>query len=150
MALHFILFAVICAMSAGKFGLHLWQGRNIARCYCGRGYREQRMTWGRRERTWVRGNADICQEIDNSNKLVAKHSNRLPNGTIAHSNPPAASQTPHIPSMQRLYTYVRESDASSTDTMRILLVRRYSPHRRTDYGRICWAILFRLVIKSCR
>lgn len=28
------------------------------------------------------GNADICQEIDNSNKLVAKRSNSLPNGTI--------------------------------------------------------------------
>lgn len=40
-----------------------------------------------RENMWVRGNADICQEIDNSNKLVAKHSNRLPNGTIVHSNP---------------------------------------------------------------
>jgi len=40
-----------------------------------------------RENMWVCGNADICQEIDNSNKLVAKHSNRLPNGTIVHSNP---------------------------------------------------------------
>jgi len=49
----------------------------------GRGGRGGR---GERERG-LRGNADICQEIDNSNKLVAKHSNRLPNGTIAHSNP---------------------------------------------------------------
>lgn len=42
---------------------------------------------GERENMWARGNADICQEIDNSNKLVAKHSNRLPNGTSVHSTP---------------------------------------------------------------
>lgn len=35
------------------------------------------------------GNADICQEIDNSNKLVAKRSNSLPNGTILPLLPPA-------------------------------------------------------------
>lgn len=38
------------------------------------------------------GNADICQEIDNSNKLVAKRSNSLPNGTILPLLP-AANQT---------------------------------------------------------
>lgn len=75
----------------------------------------QRMAGGgerQRENMWVRGNADICQEIDNSNKLVAKHSNRLPNGTSVHSNPrlrtkhrifpPPLPLPPPLAPMQRL------------------------------------------------
>lgn len=68
-----------------RFSLHLWELYSYVMLLQAR-YRiagEERQ----RENMWVCGNADICQEIDNSNKLVAKHSNRLPNGTIVHSNP---------------------------------------------------------------
>lgn len=34
------------------------------------------------------GDADICQEIGNSNKLVAKRSNSLPNGTVSPGGKP--------------------------------------------------------------
>lgn len=74
-----------------------------------------------RGRTREHGNADICQEIDNSNKLVAKHSNRLPNGTIAHSTPGCEPNTAYP--RRNGCTYVRGNDTSTTDTMRVLLVR---------------------------
>lgn len=46
----------------------------------------------KRDMKYEHGNADICQEIDNSNKLVAKRSNSLPNGTILPLLP-AANRT---------------------------------------------------------
>lgn len=126
----------------------------IVRCYRRCGWEGRRVIRGmRREegrKTWVRGNTDICQEIDNSNKLVAKHSNRLPNGTIAHSNPRLWAKHRISLPRQNDCTYVRGSDASTTDTIHILLVHLYSPHRWTDYERICWAILFRPMVESCR
>jgi len=71
-----------------RFSLHLRQTCSYAMLLQTR-YRGWRMAGEERQRenAWVCGNVDICQEIDNSNKLVAKHSNRLPNGTIVHSNP---------------------------------------------------------------
>lgn len=64
-----------------------WEGRRE------RGKKGQK---GKRDMKYGYGNADICQEIDNSNKLVAKRSNSLPNGTIL----------PLLPAANRTSTYV--------------------------------------------
>lgn len=103
-----------------------------------------------RGRIWVRGNADICQEIDNSNKLVAKHSNRLPNGTIVHSNPRLRTKHRISPRCNGC-TCVRESDASTSDTMHIACSLVFSAPANWLQTDLLDEILFQLLfIKSCR
>lgn len=113
-------------------------------------------SWGRTEgERGLCGNADICQEIDNSNKLIAKHSNRLPNGTIAHSNPRHRAKhriSSPLDTQRRIYVCrlagvmrARPIQCAYYLSAGILCIGNW-----TDYERICWTILFRLVIKSRR
>lgn len=80
--------------------------------------------------------ADICQEIDNSNKLVAKRSNSLPNGTILPLLP-AANQTIRA----RTRTHVR-ADVLRRDPVWNLRVSLIYTTRTADCKRILWPFVF--------